>query len=275
VTERTAASQYVCGWTFDDDCCSKLATAFDSKPDVAQACVDQAAEILYALSGRQFGECEVAVRPCRRSNYESYGWGAWGIGRRWGYGLRWLPVLSGGQWLNISCGFCQSSCSCTEVCEVALPGPVNAVTQVKVDGVVLPSTAYRVDNRRSLVRVDGGTCWPLCQNMNLEADQPGTWEVTYTKGLPLPVAGQVALGSMACELAKACLNDTTCVLPQRVTTIVRQGITMALLDPMDFLVKGRTGIYSVDLWLATVNPKGRPRRAGVFSPDVPLPRITP
>lgn len=266
MAERTANSPYVCGWTLDDSCCSKLAAAFadESKQAMAQACVDQAGEVLYALSGRQFGACEVKARPCRQACCDPCG--------RGGSGYRWTPILQGGQWTNVSCTGCKDSCSCTTVCEVLLPGPIQEVTQVMLDGVVVPADQYRVDNHSSLIRL-GGDCWPTCQDMNLEPSEVGTWEVTYVKGRPLPVAGQLALAALACELCAACIGDKSC-LPERVTTIVRQGLTMALLDPMEFLSQGRTGIYAVDLWLSTVNPKGRPRRAGIFSPDVAPPRVT-
>jgi hypothetical protein len=59
-----------------------------------------------------------------------------------------------------------------------------------------------------------------------------------------------------------------------VQSITRQGISMAILDPFDFLDNGRTGVYQFDLWLATVNPTGLPRRSRVFSPDIARP-VTP
>lgn len=264
MTTRTANTRYVCGWTLDDTCCSKLAEAFETNPVLAQACVDQAAEILYALSGRQFGVCEVTVRPCmekcRPSNSSVFG-------------LRWQPALVGGDWINVSCGSCTDSCSCTNVCEVFLPGEVYDVVQVRLDGEVVPPEQYRIDNRNYLVRTEGG-CWPTCQNMAADATEVGTWEVTYGRGRPLPVAGQAALEALACELCKACIGDKSCCLPERVTSLTRQGITMALLDPMEFLDRGRTGVYAVDLWLMAVNPKGRSKHAGVYSPDVPLVRTT-
>lgn len=272
MTTRTANSPYVCGWSFDDGCSAKLAAAFLSQTpaDVtkAQQAVDQAAEVLYALSGRQFGVCQVTARPCRQSCCEPCG--RLGMGN----GLRWIPLLSGGVWTNISCTSCKTGCSCTAVCEVQLPGPVDHIVQVRLDGVLLDPTEYRVDNRRNLVRLGAAECWPTCQDMNLEATEVGTFEVIYGKGHQLPVAGQVALGALASELYKACSGDKDCGLPERVTTIVRQGIAMTLLDPMEFLTGGRSGIYAVDLWLATVNPKGRARHAGVFSPDVTPARTT-
>lgn len=266
MTERTADTAYACGWTLDDGCCAKLAAAFEDETTavIAQRCVDQAAEILYALSGRQFGACEITVRPCRQDCSD---------GRVSGlYGYPWTPQLINGSWVNTRCGRCKTDCSCTEVCELFLPGFVASVSEVKIDGVVLDDTDYRVDNGRNLVAM--GDCWPKCQDMSLADTEVGTFSVTYVKGRPLPVAGQAALGALACELCKACVGDASCCLPARVTSITRQGYSIAMLDPMEFLKDGRTGVYAVDVWLAAVNPKGRSRYAGVFSPDVVPGRVT-
>lgn len=272
---RTADSAYVCGWD-SDLCCSTLEDLFiaddEDKNALAQRCLNSAAEILYALSGRQFGRCELTVRPCYQKCAGYSGITDWNNGVLGAAGLPWLPVLSGGSWTNISCG-CRTACSCTVVCEVWLPGPIDSIVEIKQDGVVLDSGVYRVDNRRALVRNDG-LCWPKCQNMSAADTEEGTWSVTYLRGKPVPEAGRAALSDLACEISKACLGDTSCKLPSRVTSIQRQGISMAMLDPMTFIDYGRTGLYSVDLWLKTVNPHARTRGAAVLSPDVEAPRRT-
>lgn len=278
---RTADSPYVCGWG-TDLCCPTLEGLFVSSDEaknlLAQNCLNGAAEILYALSGRQFGLCELTVRPCyQRCEGYSSSPTTWNNGILGSSGFPWLPVLSGGVWTNITCG-CRTSCSCTEVSEVWLPGPIDSVVGVKQDGAVLDPARYRVDNRQTVVRLDNadGTeaRWPLCQDMDAPATEPNTWEITYMRGRPVPEAGRSSLSELACELSKACLGDSTCRLPSRVTSIQRQGITMAMLDPMTFIDYGRTGLYSVDLWLKTVNPKARSRSAAVLSPDVEAPRRT-
>lgn len=262
-----ADSEFVCGWT-SEVCCSKLAEALASvDPDVvvvAQRSVTTAAEVLYALSGRRFGACELTVRPCRpecRSGYPDAG------------GYPWTPVLEGGQWMNVSCRRCGDGCSCTRVCEVRLPGPIRAVSEVKVDGAILAPTDYRVDNSgQSLVRL-GESCWPTCQNMTAADTEPGTWSVTYTRGLPLPEGGKAAFADLACELYKACADDdSSCKLPKRVVSIAREGVSFALLDPMVFLKEGKTGLYLVDLWLSSVNPQAKTRPSGIYSPDMPAMR---
>ena len=52
-------------------------------------------------------------------------------------------------------------------------------------------------------------------------------------------------------------------------TITREGITMTLLDPQEFLDKGRTGLPDVDRWLVLVNPGGQRSPSVVASVDYP------
>lgn len=267
--EFTADSPYVCSWTIES-CCDALNSADDA---IAQQAVNTAAEVLYALSGRQFGLCSLTIRPCRIGCCSPCNGGAapfWDPG--WG-AYPWVPVLTGGQWTNVACRGCGDTCGCTIVNEIILPGPVGSVTEVKIDGDVADITKFRVDNRRYLVRMDGSR-WPVCQDMNLPDTETGTYSITYTRGKPLPAAGGSALGTLACELVKACTGDKTCALPDRVTSISRQGVTFQMPDPYDFIGKGRTGLYSVDLWLQAFNPKMRVREAGIYSPDFPEGRMT-
>ena len=74
--------------------------------------------------------------------------------------------------------------------------------------------------------------------------------------------------SLMCELAKACYTDQACRLPQRVTSITREGVTLAMLDPFEMLDKGRTGLFEVDLWLEAVNRAAR-MRPGMADPAFP------
>ena len=101
-------------------------------------------------------------------------------------------------------------------------------------------------------------------------------EVTYTYGTPPPTAGKAAARILATELVKLYEGDDTCALPQRVTSVSRQGVSYTLLDSQDFIDELRTGIYAIDLFLKTSNPDRARARARVFSPDVPKARrITP
>lgn len=226
------------------------------------ASVKVASEILWRLSGGQFGLCEIILRPCRRGCIDTnlaY----------WANGV-FVPYVMGGEWFNLTC--CgQNSCGCGPICELELPGPVHAITSVTVDGVVVPADTYRVDNAAWLVRL-GDACWPDCQSLNLEPDQVGTFAVTYQKGVPVPPGGSLAVTQYAVELWKACNGVSGCKLPARVQSVTREGVSMTMLDPMTFLQDGLTGLPFVDQWLTAVNPYGSRSPSQVFSIDVPTPR---
>jgi hypothetical protein len=151
---------------------------------------------------------------------------------------------------------------------------LTAIDEVKIDGVVLDPSLYRIDDYRYLVKLPDAEGnydpFPCCQNIRLADTEADTFAVTFTYGTPPPTPGVLAAAQLACELALACSPETIgkCRLPQRVTSIARQGITMAVLDPFDFLSDGKTGLYLVDLFLRTYNPNRLRRRAAVLSPDV-------
>lgn len=122
-----------------------------------------------------------------------------------------------------------------------------------------PSSYYLVDH--SVLQATAGVPWTPCNV-----------EVTYTYGSPIPVAGRMAARTLALEFARLWSGDDDCALPQRVTSISRQGVSYTLLDSQDFIDDMRTGVYAVDLFLKSVNPDGAKRRSKVFSPDVPRAR---
>jgi hypothetical protein len=228
-----------------------------------------ATRVLWALSGRQFGTCTVTLRPCRRDCYDSWPWG-WS---EWGGSTldRWVDS-SYRYWMPLGCGGCAGACSCAEVSEAVLPGPVSRVVQVKLDGTPLATGSYRVDNNRLLVRTDGQR-WPYCQNLNLDDTQAGTWSVTVEVGQAVPESGRMAMGELVCEIVKAGQGQD-CRLPPGVTSLVRQGVTIQYPDVGQLLKEGRTGLYLVDLFLASENPKGLRQRARVYSVDRPTQRRT-
>lgn len=245
-----------CDWPLITAGCAGWA---DVDAEVKATATSVATEVLWALSGRRFGLCSLTVRPCRRSCPDGYDF--WRL-------LPYLPTLPYG-WLGVSwCGCSGPGCSCSSrLCEVGLAGPVHGVTEVRVDGEVVPPAAYLVHDRRWLVRVDGD-CWPECQDFTAADTEPGSFVVTYQRGIPVPVGGQLAAGQYACELAKAILADSTCRLPRRVQSVVRQGVQQTFLDPAQLAKDGMTGLPEVDQWLRVVNPNRLPRDSVVWSPDL-------
>jgi len=230
-------------------------------PALLARMISAASEILWALSGRQFaGVCSDVVRPLRRYYNVSgdvWGWGLW----RW-QGTAFVcsrpPERSGG---------------CGSLSEITLGGyPVREVIEVRVDGAVLDPSAYRVDDHRWLVRTaPDGTGWPCCQQLqNDPLTDRDTFQVTFTYGQAPPAAGVEACKAWAIELAKGA-SGGPCSLPERVQSVVFQGGSYTIIDPMLFLADGRTGVYLVDEFLRAFNPGGVMRRPSVVSPDIPRP----
>jgi len=84
--------------------------------------------------------------------------------------------------------------------------------------------------------------------------------------------GKMAARTLAIEFVKLWTGDDDCALPQRVTSISRQGVSYTLLDSQDFIDDLRTGVYAVDLFLKSANPDKARAKSRVFSPDVPRAR---
>lgn len=241
---------------------------------VSGTALQVASEVLYAMSGRQFGLCSVTIRPCRRSCFGTTWWNQWGgLWPQYGSVGYPFPALIRGQWYNLGCGGCSGDCSCSPVYEVALPGPVYDVPEVKVDGVVLADDAYRVDNYSLLVRLDGSD-WPICNDLNEADTEPGTWSVTFRTGVPVPTLGQVAVGQLTEQFTKLLLCDDSCELPFNVTSISRQGVDISILSPDDIFKNKRTGLYLPDLFISTYNPSGLRQRSRAYDIDAPFPRRT-
>ena len=236
--------------------------------------------------GRRFpGLCgPVTVRPCQEGGCgEGFaGWGGfgswvwtWGYWEgSWGFGPGW-------GWGNQSNG---RRCSCGYDSNVLLAGyPVSQVTQVKLDGNVMPTTftdgspTYRLDNWKYLTRLtdpDNPTVplhWPRCQRLDLPDTSAGTWSVTYLYGAQPPPLAIEGAKQLASNLMLA-MNGTACQLPANVRSAVRQGATFERITPLaEELRTGATGMFLWDAAVAAYNPYGLRRPASVFSPDTPFP----
>lgn len=228
--------------------------AYDDDPGLAEQMLQFASDVLYDLTGRQWpGECTETVRPC--------------ADRRVAPGRpTWFPTpAERGSWGTCSCNRA-NRCGCTTLSEVKLSNHVLSVDEVKVDGEVVPAPEYVLLDEAYLVgltQADGSMrSWPCCQRLDLEDSEVGTWSVTFTHGGMPPVGGTLAAASLACELLKAFDAEAKgCRLPKRVTSITRQNVTVAVLDPLTLFSDGFTGLAEVDLWVASVI-KGRQRRRG-------------
>jgi len=174
--------------------------------------IQVASKILFERTCRRFpGECEVELRPCD------------------------------------PCRTCKECCDCRyEFIPLAGPYPVSEITEVKVDGVVVPPANYRLDEYIRLVRTDGER-WPRSQNLNADPDVPGerTLVVRYTTGRPVPDDLQYAAALLTCELRRAC-GGLPCSLPERVTSITRDGVSYQVLDAQEVVFNGSFGVPMID-----------------------------
>ena len=198
-----------------------------------------AIRVMWSLTGRQFGLYDHTVRPCR-SDMPIYAPG--GVTS---YVLSW----EGDRWLSWSCG-CAGGCKMGGPRMVHLPGPVYAVTEVKIAGAVLAPAGYKVEGN-VLYRL--GSPWPV-QDTGRPSGESRTWTVTYQRGIPVPAGFAQLTGLLAKEFLDAFDNEGRCRLPRTVTTASRQGVTYRAYDPAAIYADGKTGLPEIDLVLASVNP---------------------
>lgn len=212
----------------------------------------RASEILWMLAGRQwYGEgcSEVATLKSIPSNGTWPYHKTWGDCGCWAWGGDLLTRLAFRRHIPMPDA-------------IRLPrSPISEILSVTVDGVALAANEYELARNGWLRRV--GDVWDTCAGLTV---------VTYSFGEPPPAGGRDAAATLAVELAKDQYGLEGCRLPKRTTSVARQGVTITMADPAEFLKQGKTGIMSVDLWLSAVNPQARPRRGGVWSPDVPTTR---
>lgn len=251
-----AASQGPCDWdvTVTEDCCP----GWNALPDAQKERATRlATKVIWAATGRRYGTCVQTIRPC-------------GLDRMCGDCGSWYfyngtmhPFILDGLWRNCACG---CPCDCQPRCQVKLPGWVNTVTEVTVDGVIIAPSSWRVDDNTWLVRTDGN-CWPNCQDYNVDSGA-GTFTVTYSSGEPIPADVLDITAMLACEFAKSCGALTgACRLPGRLQTLSRQGVTTTMVDIDRMLAMGLTGIPEIDMIIMADNPYGHKQRPWLYSYD--------
>ncbi len=256
-----------CGWVVEDCGCGSCWKTL--KPAERERAQNMAALIMWAATGRQYGQCEITVQPTGRRCADAPLYQTFGLGSA--HGLL-SPVVDGGQWFNRPTYGGEGSCCTDTGCEVELAGPVlkDNILAVTVAGETVAADAYVVFDGRMLTRVDG-SCWPCC--VNFAAQDPPGFTVTYLLGEDIPPGVQAAFERLACETAKACRGQA-CALPQRMTRLSRQGVDMEVEVVDRSVTPGRllTGIKEVDDVILAVNPYGAAAPSAVLSPDMPMPR---
>jgi hypothetical protein len=264
-------------WCDGQDVATSYATGVGSDWSLLTPACEVASEILYELSGQQYsGICPPqTVRPCADNcgcwdvllspmspgaPQVQWGWGLWGGDLGWGWGYE-------------GCG---GLCGCGVLSRAVLPDyPVVEITEVKINGVVVAESEYRLDGWKYLTRVAASNgdpqFWPGCQNLDRADTEDGTWSVTYRAGQVPPLAGRLAAAQLAWQIWKSTMGASDCLLPSGVTSVTRTGITINRAPFTEWGTQGgswATGLPLVDMFLSAYNPAGLPRRSTVWSPDV-------
>lgn len=268
-------------WCDPQDVIDRCAGATGSDTGLFDAYCLSASQVLFEMGGRQHPGLSqpTTVRPaaaecgCWPWNETWHSWGQ----VQWGF---WTWDAGMGRW---GCGAQDKWSGCDGVSKIRLAGVARQIVEVKVGGVVVDPSLYRLDENKFLVRMrDPATpnqneWWPGCQIQNLPDTEPGTFSVTYRYGIDPPQIAVDAAADLACQFWRATpAGGGDCQLPQGVTRAVRQGLT---IDRSLFgqwrKENGKpwqVGIPSVDAYLNAYNPQGIRRRATVSSPWVtPLP----
>lgn len=142
--------------------------------------------------------------------------------------------------------------------------PVLSVTSVSTysytTGITTPFTDFELRNNSFLVRTDGLKWLTLPQE---------ELQITYKHGTPPPSAGRRAATRLANELIMAETGNDMCALPDRVTSITRQGVSYTVLDPQTYINQGKTGIYEIDMFITAANPTRAFKRPKIWVPGTP------
>lgn len=258
-------------WPVSYSACEDLKEYLDEagRPEQQDTFEAMATQLLWEWTGRRFGTDIVSLRPEPLAGHQQPTYRGTSYLRS-----TFAPVRMGGALHDVVCGVCGPVCVCAHGCKaIVLPGNVYRVHQIRIDGRVLPSDAYRVYNRSTVV-LTGRTSqpgtevpavFPSVQDLSRDVTEEGTWEIRYSKGVPVPEGGQIAAGVLALELAKAACMDRDCALPARLQSVTRQGVTVQVQDEFDDMLEGRTGIWLVDSWVASIR---KPRQvARAYNPD--------
>lgn len=238
-------------WPVDRTCLPDIAELSDAEELKLQEAIDTAVMVLWAFTGRQYAIEDLEVRPCPHDDRAHWD----------GNGTPWSPALIAGQWFNLP--GCWSECTPHGDGVVQLPGPVTAVTAVTVDGVLIDSSGWRREGDY-LYRTNGGA-WPG-QDYSRPLGSPGTWSVSYQRGVRPPAGAASMVGQLAKEFYAVCTGGK-CRLPRRWQSVTRQGVTIQRADPTDLLANNQTGIPEIDTWVHALNPNKLAQPARVVSPD--------
>ena len=154
------------------------------------------------------------------------------------------------------------TCGCNPVEGVTLRGPNPDEITVKIDGVAF--TDYKLIDGTTLIRSDGQN-WPGCQDLSLDADAVGTFEITYTYGMEVPLLAKQAAEEIVCSMIKTPPQQARKSHPN-VTSMSIAGVNIQL-EQMVAEIERRTFLMpAVIRFFAVYAPDQSP--AVVYAPEL-------
>lgn len=204
----------------------------------AESSLQIASQILYKLTGEKYQGIHTVTEKYNPNSS--------------GAALHTTPALIQGQMYNLP----RNASGCNDKLYLR-HRPIRDVSEIVEMGTVLNPNSYELRNRTFLVKKNRTGWLSDCIN---------ELEITYTYGALPPTAGKLAAIKLANELNLSMIGSSDCALPARVTSVSRQGVSISVLDPQDFLEEGRTGLYEVDLFLKAFNPDNAKKKSKLFVP---------
>lgn len=129
----------------------------------------------------------------------------------------------------------------------------------------IPVSDYRIIGPAVHIRPKQ-PAWDVCGTRETDT----VLRLTYRFGSTITPAARSILLYLARQLWVADNPDAgDCELPDRITSISREGLSYTILDDASYLEKGKLGVPKVDRWLASVNPAGSRVTPGVYTPSSP------
>lgn len=139
--------------------------------------------------------------------------------------------------------------------------PVRRIIEVVERGQVLPEGSYSL-RERAFIRKRNGMYWSMSPRDELE--------VTYEYGALPPRMGVDEAIKLADQFMLYEQGSDDCILPDNVTSVERQGVSITVLDPSEIIQSGYTGIRSVDMFIKAYNPDQARRKSKIYIPGRPV-----
>lgn len=94
--------------------------------------------------------------------------------------------------------------------------------------------------------------------------------VTYEYGALPPTVGVEEAIKLADQFMLYEIGSDECILPETVTAVERQGVSIAVINPHEIITNGYTGIRSTDMFIKTYNPNRARVKSKIYIPGRPV-----